>query len=41
MKRATAPKGIKTSRAIVSEFGVMKAGTLTTHAPLNLRPWIQ
>jgi len=41
MKRATAPNGIKTSRAIVNELGVMKAGTLTAHAPLNLRPWIR
>ena len=41
MKRATAPKGINTSRAIVKELGVMKAGTLTAHAPLDLHPWIQ
>jgi hypothetical protein len=36
-----APNGIKTKRAIVKEFGVMKAGTLTAHAPLNLHPWIR
>ena len=46
MERAPAPKGINTSRAIVKEFGVMKAGTLTVllftaHAPLNLHPWIR
>jgi hypothetical protein len=33
-----APKGIKSSLAIVSEFGVMNAGTFTAVEPPDQRP---